>query len=391
MESIPFELWVFIVGLCGAGDRAALKRVSRLFYAASTECQRNRLMEIKSGFEAASFDYRRYVTAVSNGTPDLWARMSAAMDLQAAEWVFPSAVHLDVSSPHNTPIGFFAAIPATLRSLRITAVNSFGVFMLGSLCASLPRAWALQGLTLVGFCAAELAHVINALAVRARSGLSHMLRHLEAKLTRTPTCLWPQQIDISGLTHVMHLDVQIDAHASLPDLIGLQTIVEHTLAANCAQMETFVYHGAALSDARAWTAMVHRSSMSLRSLVMPPFPVTTPPAEVEMAVDTAACIEELVINWQSARLDFMLRNKPRLRKLHHYGGVVSDQCLATQLGAIHTIREFYLAAELGAQFATFLADCTVHWPECNALYLGGVDANVMAGVFAAIRAGASVI
>lgn len=373
VDTLPVELLLLIVGLCDVPARTQLKLVSRQFYVLSAECQRHRTCLILPNASSAPFRRRQHVQVMAGGEPSLWARMSEADDLRSATWRFSCVLQPRVPEFSLAPPGFFNAIPATLHTLELHADRCFGLFMLRSLCASLMPAWALQRLVLVNFAAAEFAHVVNALAARATSPFNHALRVLDVRISDAASCLWPDQIDVAGLLHLTHLDVRVELHAGALEKSGVRSIVDHTLELARAPMTFFAYHGAPLSSPAGWTSMVLRSAATLTSLVMPQFPPTAPSTEAEMAVDAVAGLEQLHVHWQSARLDFMLRNKTQLRTLHHYGGVRDSVQLLGQLAGLVAMAEFFVACDLGMRFATLLFQSAVHWPACTALHLGGLS------------------
>lgn len=371
LDELPDELIILIVAHCDAATRREFKRYSRRMYWIVREHQRNCMLEIYPS-PHASFDRRRYVMSHAGSTHDMWLRMSTADELSAIHWTFsttiqtPMAVHIPF-----IPRTFFSALPATLQVLELTVLRSFGPFMMRSLDASLPHASGLQRVVLRGFTTAEIAHVINSLARRARHPFNQWITQFVADVASGEVITWPSGVDASGLALLSELRVNVRSNLTAVECAGLQHVVDAIMASGKSAVSHFEYTGPPLAGVDAWTSMVRRSAATLVDLTVPPFYLGAQPTLAEMAIDAATNLRRLVITWQYARLDFVLRNKPHLEVLHHYGGVANPQCLVAQLAQTISMKDFLLAADLGADFVD-LVHKFVRWPQCASVALGGL-------------------
>ena len=372
LDVLPAELILLIAFYCGPAGRREFKQCSRQAYWGVREHQRKCMLEIYPSRDA-SFDRRRYVMSHAGSTHDMWLRMSTADELSAIHWTFsatiqtPMAMHIA-----NIPRTFFSALPATLQVLELTVLRSFGPFMMRSLDASLPHASGLQRVVLRGFTTAEIAHVINSLARRARHPFNQWITQFVADVSTGEVLTWPSGVDASGLALLSELRINVRGNLTATECAGLQHVVDAIMASGKSAISHFEYIGPPLAGVDAWTAMVRRSAATLVDLTVPPFYLGAQPTLAEMAIDAATNLRRLVITWQYARLDFVLRNKPQLEVLHHYGGVANPQCLVAQLTQTISMRDFLLAADLGAEFAD-LVHKFVRWPQCASVALGGLS------------------
>lgn len=309
--------------------------------------------------------------------------MADAHDLRVARWVFHTTIQpFFLYQP--APVKLFAALPPTLHTLELELHCPLGEYMMRSLCASLCHARALTTLKVGAITGDEFVRIIQGLSVRGRDNTTAPLRALDACVHSPDGSKWPRELDVSGLRWLTDLSITLVDGTRADEAARVQSVVEMMLAVGAAPMRSFLYAGPPLSDTAPWTQMVYRSAASLQHLVMPMFSPTLAATDAEMAVRMAGQLESLSVMWQSARLDYMLGEKPRLQRLHHYGAVMGTQFLVPQLGALPAVEEFYLAASVDAAFVDAMTKM-VRWPRCHTIVLGGADATINAFVCAMVQ------
>lgn len=381
----PLELLLIIVALVDPIDRNALSRTSTRFNAVCRRYRRRRLLAILPSAPAHPYRWRCNVVvcATDSGALQRWCEMSSAENLESASWIFNCVIR---QPPMNAlPMHFICAIPVTLQRLTLNAHSAQpGDCLLKSLCNSLPNAPALTALGLYGFGAPDVCAVVNALGVRAKRPVNCPLREFRVHVTQQSSLGWTPEpdgtieLDTSGLICVEQFELR-SCNVSFPnELAFVSALGDQAVASNATCVQTFQYSGPPLQRVDSWSSMVLRSAETLRELVVPPFAVDLAPTTAETAVDKAFRLEQLDVHWQSARLDMMLRNKPALRVLTHYGTIADDSgsLLGEQMSRLSTIQQVMIAGPTGPCLPHILVS-QAYWPVVQSVQISGLDGSAL--------------
>lgn len=380
----PFELLLMIVALLDPSDRNTLCCTSTRLNAVCRRYRRRRLLAILPSAPANPYQWRCCVVvyAVDSSALQRWCEMSSAENLESVSWVFNCVIR---QPPMNAlPMHFICALPVTLQRLNLCANGAQpGDCLIRSLCASLPNALSLIALELYGFGAPDVCAVVNALSVRARRPVNCPLREFRVHLTQQSSLSWALEpdgtvaLDTSGLACVEQFKLLTHDVALPNELAFVSSLANQALGANVARVQTFEYTGPPLPSAESWSSMVLRSAETLHELIVPPFCADVSPTVAEMAVDKASCLQQLSVHWQSARLDMMLRNKPALRVLSHYGTVADTDgaLLGEQMARLSTLQHVTIFGPTGPCLPHILAT-QAHWPAVKSVNIHGLDPSI---------------
>lgn len=374
IESLPFEVLLAIAELCGPEARRQLSCCTRQWWQLCCACRASKQLTIYGTAPPHPFQWRRHVWLLGGGV-EKWCQLADASALRSLVWTI-NGVLQPFFREQPPPPKFFCALPPSLQHLELQPPSGMlGNYLLSSLTASLPAAQSLGSLTLTGLGVAEFAHVVNALSTRANGPYNTPLTTLSVAFAHTGDVVPKMAVDVSGLKWLSNFRMTVHLGVPTDHLVAAQTLCDQILAVGEAPMSSFEYSGPPLTRVDSWTRMVYRSTQTLTTLVMPQFAVGASVTDAEMAVDAAAELRSLVVGWQAARLDFMLKNKNHLEVLHHYGAVMSGEQLLAQLAGLPAIRSFYLATMVGLDFAQHMAQ-RVRWAGCQSFSLASLPDEV---------------
>lgn len=380
---LPVEVWQMILHHCTFADRVRARAVCRTFAALAHQPADDWLnippCTATHHATCAAMRYRN-VRITASGSLDQWAAFSQTTDVRRLHWslgfcmprIMPAQLTL---VPTNT----WAALPTQLRELVIHSSSALSEAVMRSLERSLPLATSLETVGLHGVSWTDALHMVTHLSQRTRNPYNSYLQALTitisegVRTTRAP----PSCIDVSGLSCTHSFSLDCADHDALP--LAAREMLRETVDLYLAQLQVpltmFVYRGLPLRNTYSWAHAVHNSAATLHSLVVPSFEGNV--QEAEAAVDAVHTLEQLTVASPAVRLDFVLRNKRSLRKLIHHGSVYSADQLLAQLAPLGAMVECFIGSLMGTEFAHRLATASgIHWPRCERLAIGGVDAEL---------------
>lgn len=359
---------------CDVPTRLTLRLVSRalaaLAHRAHTDWLTVPATASGEAIRAGACTFRNVRIDVSDGIAQ-WCAFASATQVRRLH------MSLGYAMPRTQPMQFTdrpiacnAALPHQLCELGLRAACELSEFVLSSITQSLQSAHQLQTVCLSGLLWTDAAHLVNALTMRARNPYNRWLTRFELSVIDADTITRPapHAIDPMALALVEHYAVECGATNSRAGEF-LAGLTDAFVAVSRVPLRVFVYTGRPLTAPRLWAHVVYKSSATLQTLVMPEFRAESL-LEPESAVDAAHALTWLAVRAPTARLDFMLRNKPMLHTLYHYGTVHSSEQLLWQLAAMRAVRECHIAAPLDTAFLCGMHD-QVRWPACTRLHVGG--------------------
>lgn len=366
---LPLEMWAAVLRHCAPRDRRAMRRVSRTLCAVSDSFD-DTFFHVRYGapsdvLQRISQCRQAVALNVTSGLGQ-WCSAAASVSLLA----LAICVHAPlIVTPGQEYTYVYTMLPPSLRTLELNVRSaSLGALGVQSLCASLTRARSLESLVLTSICVDDLVHVVAALDARAADPFNAPLRRLDVTVTDGyGSVARPQSVALGGLVAVDRLAVVVCAAVSPDD----RAIVAHLVDQWCAlssrgSVRSFRYSGQPLANAAAWASVMHRSVETLVDVVVPPFVPDTKTIEVETAIDAAQRLQQLEVQWPEARLDFMLRNKPSLERVVHWGVVYDWGQLVQQMVALPAATAFHtlVPAPMG------VAEALAQWAPGRTVRLG---------------------